>query len=378
MAAAAAAAAARGPGRGGAGAGAPEQTLWRQARDAAHSRRPAALSSRRRSGGCHGNRAVTQRARPADQCLRGRAVPSSPPPGRPARAHLQPPHVLSFERFGGRKEDREEQERGGGWESGRRKKAERGRRKKSSFADRGITCLRGCQSKRFCLILFVFATEAFRVGLARGRNGWGEGDRLSGWRDLFIPLDLRGDDLDAGLLEIHLKDPHPAPTVPAPPAWLRGTLGGCTEKPSAFSRTAPTGPAPRGRGKDVQPGPRLRAVTRRPTRVCALITTTKPAPQPHSWAAFSTGSTERPETSKPARGRRRRLSPGFISRESSILRTRCQHSGTVYGIRIPQGCSSAVQSVSSHYLSLSWTGARELGCLPLALKRGGGGGARLF
>lgn len=141
--AAAAAAAARGPGRGGAGAGAPEQTLWRQARDAAHSRRPAALSSRRRSGGCHGNRAVTQRARPADQCLRGPAVPGSPGPGRPARAHLQRLHVLSFERFGGRKEDREEQERGVGV-GGEEKKPREGEERNLPFAERGITWLRGC------------------------------------------------------------------------------------------------------------------------------------------------------------------------------------------------------------------------------------------
>lgn len=181
--AAVAAAAARGPGRGGAGAGAPEQTLWRQARDAAHSRRPAALSSRRRSGGCHGNRAVTQRARPADQCLRGPAVPGSPRPGRPARAHLQPPHVLSFERFGGRKEDGEAKG-AGGW--GRRETAGRGRRKKSSCAEGGVMCLRGCQSKRFCFILFVFAIQAFRVGLARGKGGWGEGDLVDGEIYLFL------------------------------------------------------------------------------------------------------------------------------------------------------------------------------------------------
>lgn len=34
--------------------------------------------------------------------------------------------------------------------------------------------LRGCQSKkRFCFILFVFANEAFRVGLARGLGRMG-------------------------------------------------------------------------------------------------------------------------------------------------------------------------------------------------------------
>lgn len=155
------AAAARGPGRGGAGAGAPEQTLWRQARDAAHSRRPAALSSRRRSGGCHGNRAVTQRARPADQCLRGPAVPGSPRPGRPACAHLQPLHVLSFERFGGRKEDREEKKRGVGGRRG--KSLGEGEERNLPFAEGGITWLRGCQSKRFCFILF----------LQPRRSGWG-------------------------------------------------------------------------------------------------------------------------------------------------------------------------------------------------------------
>lgn len=40
--------------------------------------------------------------------------------------------------------------------------------------------LRGCQSKRFCFILFVFATEALRVGPARGEGCWGESDCLSG------------------------------------------------------------------------------------------------------------------------------------------------------------------------------------------------------
>lgn len=148
----AAAAAARGPGRGGAGAGAPEQTLWRQARDAAHSRRPAALSSRRRSGGCHGNRAVTQRARPADQCLRGPAVPGSPRRGRPARAHLQPPPVLSFERFGGRKEDREGKPGEGGSGAEGKKPGEEEERN-LPFAERGILGLRGYQSTRFYFVL---------------------------------------------------------------------------------------------------------------------------------------------------------------------------------------------------------------------------------
>lgn len=70
----------RGRGRG------PEQTRRRQARDAAHSRRPAALSSRRRSGGCHGNGAVTQRARPADRGPGGARSPARPGPAAGPRS----------------------------------------------------------------------------------------------------------------------------------------------------------------------------------------------------------------------------------------------------------------------------------------------------
>lgn len=88
----------------------PEQTRWRQARDAAHSRRPAALSSRRRSGGCHGNGAVTQRARPADQGPRGtRSRPARPPPRAPAAAAR-----LEFPAIWGRKGDAEEEKGGRG------------------------------------------------------------------------------------------------------------------------------------------------------------------------------------------------------------------------------------------------------------------------
>lgn len=102
--------------------------------------------------------------------------------------------------------------------------------------------------KQEVLLYFICFCNRGVQGGAGARNGWGEGDCLSGWRDLFIPLDHRGDDLDAGLPKILLKDPpHPAPH--SPPAWLRRTLGGCTKKPSDFSRTAPPSLPPRGSGR---------------------------------------------------------------------------------------------------------------------------------
>lgn len=71
--------------------------------------------------------------------------------------------------------------------------------------------------KQEVLLYFICFCNRGVQGGAGARNGWGEGDCLSGWRDLFIPLDHRGDDLDAGLPKILLKDPPtPPPTLPLP------------------------------------------------------------------------------------------------------------------------------------------------------------------
>lgn len=109
-----------------------------------------------------------------------------------------------------------------------------------------------------------------------------------------------------------------------------------------------------------------------------LITTTKRADVSAPFcAAFSTENIKKPVTSKTAHGLRRRLPVGFISRESSSVRTRCQHSRTVYGIRIPQGGSSAVRVLAAITCRLFCRGVPVRGCPLLALKRrkGGGGGA---
>lgn len=55
---------------------------------------------------------------------------------------------------------------------------------------------RGCQSKRFCFISFVFATEASRVGLARAKGGEGEGHCLIAGQNLFIPFGSSGSSLE--------------------------------------------------------------------------------------------------------------------------------------------------------------------------------------
>lgn len=54
--------------------------------------------------------------------------------------------------------------------------------------------LRRCQSKRFCFISFVFATETW--SWREGRSGGEGGHCLIAGQDLFIPLDLLGPCLD--------------------------------------------------------------------------------------------------------------------------------------------------------------------------------------
>ena len=92
----------------------------------------------------------------------------------------------------------------------------------------------GCQNKRFCFILFVFATEVFRAGLARGNGGWAGGGCHSGWRDLCVALGPRGHDCDAGLQKIPSKDPSP------PPVFLLRTFGGCTKQHQTLPEQHPS------------------------------------------------------------------------------------------------------------------------------------------
>lgn len=76
----------------------------------------------------------------------------------------------------------------------------------------------GCQNKRFCFILFVFATEVFRAGLARGNGGWAGGGCHSGWRDLCVALGPRGHDCDAGLQKYLPKTPPRPPCSSSEPS----------------------------------------------------------------------------------------------------------------------------------------------------------------
>ncbi|XP_027411946.1 uncharacterized protein LOC113901589 [Bos indicus x Bos taurus] len=122
-------------------------------------------------------------------------------------------------------------------------------------------------------------------------------------------------------------------------------------------------PSPSGRLEDGQPVPAAPSLCARPTRVCVLITTTKPGRRRlFAELRFQLRTSRGQKTSKWARGRRRRLGPGFISRESSILRTRCQHSRTVYGIRIPRGAHPRLRVLAAIIYRLPWRGGPEHDC----------------
>ena len=122
-------------------------------------------------------------------------------------------------------------------------------------------------------------------------------------------------------------------------------------------------PSPSGRLEDGQPVPAAPSLCARPTRVCVLITTTKPGRRRlFPELRFQLRTSRGQKTSKWARGRRRRLGPGFISRESSILRTRCQHSRTVYGIRIPRGAHPRLRVLAAIIYRLPWRGGPEHDC----------------
>lgn len=177
------------------------------------------------------------------------------------------------------------------------------------------------------------------MGPARGEGGWAEGAGLSARRDLFMPLDPRADDCAAGLLKILLRDnpppaPRPLPSSSEPLEFV--------ENHQTFPEHSPPPPGPR-RGGGRTCAPPGAAGARGPASPRSLPLQSRRAPQPGSNAESSTEDIGRPATSRAARGRGRRPRPrpGFISRESSSVRTRCQHSRTVYGIRTPRGGSSA-------------------------------------
>lgn len=76
--------------------------------------------------------------------------------------------------------------------------------------------LRRCQSKRFCFISFVFATETW--SWREGRSGGEGGHCLIAGQDLFIPLDLLGPCLDGfGSKKNSLKDSFLRHDPPRPP-----------------------------------------------------------------------------------------------------------------------------------------------------------------
>lgn len=186
-----------------------------------------------------------------------RLAPARPP----ARAHLQPLHVLSFQRFGERK-NAEEKKGGGRGEKKKKSKPGEGEERNLPFAEGGIVWRRGCQSKRFCFILFVFATEVFGVGLARGKGGWAEGGCRGGGRDLFTASGPSGHDCDAGLLKYLPRSP---PGPPCPPgsssepseAALRSTrlFQENSIPPAAWGRRedGPGAPSPPAAGRHPRP-----------------------------------------------------------------------------------------------------------------------------
>ena len=147
---------------------------------------------------------------------------------------------------------------------------------------------------------------------------------------------------------------------------ILGTLGGCPkEKKIRFFFPSQDGPlpSPSGRLEDGQPVPAAPNLCARPTRVCVLINTTKPGRRRlFPELRFQLRTSRGQKTSKWARGRRRRLGPGFISRESSILRTRCQHSRTVYGIRIPRGAHPRLRVLAAIIYRVPWRGGPEHDC----------------
>lgn len=105
--------------------------------------------------------------------------------------------------------------------------------------------LRPCQSKRFCFISFVFATEAW--SWREGRSECKGGHCLIAGQDLIIPLDLlvfRLDGFDSKRKKKSLKDPYPRPAHPHPAPRstdiLLGTLSGYAKS----SRLFQSGPTP--------------------------------------------------------------------------------------------------------------------------------------
>lgn len=276
-----------------------------------------------------------------------RLAPARPPgPRAPAAAAR-----LKFRAIWGKEGGQRRKEKGGGG-GGKGKKLGEGEERDLPFAEGGITWLRGCQSKRFCFILFVFATEAFRVGLARGEGGWAEGAGLSARRDWFMPSGRRADDCDAGLLKILLKDPLPHCPLPSslePLEFIQNRQTFPEQPPRPAHRTGQGG----GGRTCAPPGA---PSARGPASARSLPLQSRRTSERRSKATSSTENIGRPGTYRAAGGRGRRPRPGFISRESSSVRTRCQHSRTVYGIRIPQGGSSAVRVLAAIICRLSCRG----------------------
>lgn len=101
--------------------------------------------------------------------------------------------------------------------------------------------LRPCQSKRFCFISFVFATEAW--SWREGRSGCKGGHCLIAGQDLFIPLDLlvsRLDGFDSKRKKKSLKDPYPRPAHPHPAPRsdiLSGILSGYAKSIRLFQNS---------------------------------------------------------------------------------------------------------------------------------------------
>lgn len=162
-------------------------------------------------------------------------------PARPRRSQARPDRAFSLRapavsarlKFrviwgkGRRTAKKRTGERGQGSRRWRGGEARRERRKKPSVARGGVNVARRCQSKRFCFISFVFATETW--SWREGRSGGEGGHCLIAGQDLFIPLNLLGPCLDGfdskkkKFCEGLLSATHDSPLTPPPPPSPRST-----------------------------------------------------------------------------------------------------------------------------------------------------------
>lgn len=265
--------------------------------------------------------------------------PRAPRPARPAaRAHLRPPRVLSFQRFGGKEGGRGGREKGAGGREGRRDPSpRRGRRARR----------RGGRSARPGVVFPAVATGGLR-------GGAGPGGALARCADRFGSTG---------------GDWHWAPQMPSEgplplPRPLLGTRGGCPENVQAPAEQRP--PPAGGGGRLRSPG--------------APVTTAERAEAPEPLKAASSaenvgrpGTPEAPGPQTPPRPVRPvgpvPSRPRSVSGESPHFPSRMPTSPAVRGLRTPRGGPSAAGVLAQRWVARAGE-APGPGVRPAAPRRG--------